>query len=121
MLIASGNFLMVIIGPSSDIGGNTICTLEPSDNLASAIGEDTFTTLFTLLTICCIISSKTSLLTKDLSHLITFPHFSTKISSFPFTIISVISLESNNSCNISSLLNESNNELLIFNFSSRGI
>ena len=52
MLITSGNFLIVIIGPSRDIGGNTICTLEPSESLASAIGEDTFTTLFTLLTIC---------------------------------------------------------------------
>lgn len=52
MVIGSGNLRMVTAGPSSATGGSTICTLDPSSNLASAIGEDTLTTRFTRPTIC---------------------------------------------------------------------
>ena len=74
------NFLIVTIGPFIATGSKTILTLEPSSNLASTIGEASFTLLFTLDAICCIISANLSLdancnATRSIS-----PFLSTKIS-----------------------------------------
>ena len=73
------NFRIVITGPSKDMGGNTICTLEPSGRRLSTIGEASFTILFVGATICSI-SRYTSASSKKWSLvLLTLPFCSTKI------------------------------------------
>ena len=101
MVIGSGNFLIVTTGPSRATGGRTTWTLEPSSSLASTIGEDTFTTRLTLLTICCMISSSCSGLSKFLSHNSILPFLSINIFPAPFTMISDTELSSISSCRIS--------------------
>ena len=87
-------------GPSSATGGSTIFTLEPSLNLVSTIGTDSFTILLDNAAIFLAMWSNLSLSSKCLSHFNKCPLFSINILSAPFTIISVILSSSRSSCNI---------------------
>ena len=77
MVIGSfGNFRIVIQEPSIAVGSNTIWTLEPSSNRASAIGIASFTTRLFFPTIFCMTSSSFSLPANCLSHVYNRPAFS---------------------------------------------
>ena len=52
VIISFGNFRMVTMGPFRAIGYNTTLTLEPSSNLASTMGEASFTMRLASATIC---------------------------------------------------------------------
>ena len=86
------NLRIVITGPSSDTGGNTICTLEPSGSLLSTIGQASFTIRFVGATICSIKRYTSPSSEKCSSILLIFPFCSTKIREAPITIISLILL-----------------------------
>ena len=101
MVTGSGNLRIVTTGPSSATGGRTICTREPSSNLASAMGLDTFTMRFTFPTICWMISSNCSVFSNLRFHKSIFPFFSINIFPAPLIMISVTSLSSNSSWRIS--------------------
>ena len=120
MVMGSGNFRMVRAGPSKATGGSTTCTREPSGRRASAMGSATFTTRFTRLTICWMVSSSCSSDSKQPSHRPSRPFCSTKIRSFPFTMISVMSFRSIISWRIPSLRKESNSRSLSSSRSGRG-
>ena len=108
MVIGSGNFRIVRIGPFSATGSSTTWTLEPSSSLASTMGDAVLTVRLTRLTICRISSRSCSRDSKDFSHLRILPSVSTNTSSGPLTMISVIPGSSTSSCRISSLRKESN-------------
>ena len=101
-----GNLLIVRIGPLIATGSSTTFTLAPSGSLASTMGDASFTTLLQPAVICQITCLSFSLESKQISSLFNLPPFSIKIPSVPFTIISVISGFSINSCKIPSCLIE---------------
>ena len=74
------NFLMVIVGPLRAIGGSTILTLEPSESLASTIGDASFTILLQPETIIWIIAASLSSLSNCATSFDILPFRSMKIS-----------------------------------------